>query len=107
MRESPVTSSGTRRRRGTCTGGSCTARPAPRAPRGRRRPALPAAGRVPRPARGRSVRPAGAGRSVTESVAEPGAAQPGLEESPYVGLVPYTEGDAPFFFGREREQRIV
>jgi WD40 repeat protein len=30
-----------------------------------------------------------------------------LPETPYVGLVPYREEDAPFFFGREREQRIV
>ncbi len=27
--------------------------------------------------------------------------------SPYVGLDPYSEGDAPFFFGREGEQRII
>ena len=27
--------------------------------------------------------------------------------SPYIGLVPYTEQDSRFFFGREREQRIV
>ncbi len=27
--------------------------------------------------------------------------------SPYVGLEPYSESDAPFFFGREREQRII
>jgi formylglycine-generating enzyme required for sulfatase activity len=28
-------------------------------------------------------------------------------ESPYVGLVPYTEQDARFFFGRERDQRVI
>ncbi|MEO8597845.1 MAG: ATP-binding protein [Candidatus Solibacter sp.] len=28
-------------------------------------------------------------------------------ESPYVGLVPYTESDAPFFFGRERDQQRI
>jgi formylglycine-generating enzyme required for sulfatase activity len=28
-------------------------------------------------------------------------------ESPFVGLVPYTEQDARFFFGREREQRVI
>ena len=26
---------------------------------------------------------------------------------PYVGLQPYTEDDRQFFFGREREQRII
>ena len=26
---------------------------------------------------------------------------------PYVGLVPFTEADAPYFFGRETEQRII
>jgi hypothetical protein len=28
-------------------------------------------------------------------------------ESPFVGLVPYTEQDAPFFFGRERDQQRI
>src|SRR6185369_5884322 len=28
-------------------------------------------------------------------------------ESPFVGLVPYTERDAPFFFGRERDQQRI
>ena len=28
-------------------------------------------------------------------------------ESPFVGLVPYTEYDAPFFFGRERDQQRI
>jgi formylglycine-generating enzyme required for sulfatase activity len=28
-------------------------------------------------------------------------------ESPFVGLVPYTEQDSRFFFGREREQRVI
>ena len=28
-------------------------------------------------------------------------------ESPFVGLVPYTGQDARFFFGREREQRLI
>ena len=27
--------------------------------------------------------------------------------TPYVGLTPFTEGDAPFFFGREKERRII
>ena len=27
--------------------------------------------------------------------------------NPYLGLVPYTEEDARFFFGRERDQRVV
>ena len=28
-------------------------------------------------------------------------------DSPYVGLTPFTEADAPFFFGREKERRII
>ena len=36
---------------------------------------------------------------------EPEAAPP--HETPYVGLVPYTEADAAFFFGREAEKRII
>lgn len=27
--------------------------------------------------------------------------------SPYKGLIPYAEGDAPFFFGREKETRLI
>ena len=27
--------------------------------------------------------------------------------TPYVGLTPFTESDAPFFFGREKERRII
>ena len=27
--------------------------------------------------------------------------------SPYKGLTPYSEGDAPFFFGREKETRLI
>jgi WD40 repeat protein len=30
-----------------------------------------------------------------------------VPESPYMGLMPYSEADAPFFFGREKEIRIV
>ena len=26
---------------------------------------------------------------------------------PYVGLRPYTEGDAPFFYGRDREHKLI
>ena len=41
----------------------------------------------------------------TEAVgAAPGVARPG---SPYVGLVPYEEDDAEFFFGRSHEAAIV
>jgi WD40 repeat protein len=36
-----------------------------------------------------------------------GPAAPGRPESPYVGLVPFDERDAPFFFGRSREAAIV
>ena len=28
-------------------------------------------------------------------------------DSPYVGLAPFTEDQAPFFFGRERDQQFV
>ena len=28
-------------------------------------------------------------------------------ESPYLGLQPYAERDAAFFFGRERERRVI
>jgi WD40 repeat protein len=31
----------------------------------------------------------------------------GLPRTPYVGLVPYSEADAPFFFGREDDEQIV
>lgn len=30
-----------------------------------------------------------------------------VPESPYMGLMPYSESDAPFFFGREKEIKIV
>jgi WD40 repeat protein len=30
-----------------------------------------------------------------------------LPETPYVGLTPFSEGDARFFFGRERERRLL
>jgi len=30
-----------------------------------------------------------------------------LPDTPYVGLVPFGERDAPFFFGRERERRLI
>ncbi|HVH57704.1 MAG TPA: hypothetical protein VM791_15680, partial [Vicinamibacterales bacterium] len=28
-------------------------------------------------------------------------------DCPYVGLVPYTEDEARFFFGRENDQRVI
>ena len=28
-------------------------------------------------------------------------------KTPYIGLMPYTEEDAPFFFGREKTQKII
>src|ERR1700756_5293450 len=28
-------------------------------------------------------------------------------ETPYVGLVPYTEEDSRFFFGREKDQQVI
>jgi WD40 repeat protein len=30
-----------------------------------------------------------------------------VSQSPYLGLMPYTEGDAEFFFGRERETNLI
>ena len=36
-----------------------------------------------------------------------GEAGQSLPETPYVGLVPYREDDAPFFFGRDEEQQVV
>ncbi len=33
--------------------------------------------------------------------------EPASQRSPFVGLIPYGEEDAPFFFGREVEKRIV
>ncbi len=33
--------------------------------------------------------------------------EPKRIESPFIGLMPYSEGDAHFFFGREREQRVI
>lgn len=32
---------------------------------------------------------------------------PTLRESPFVGLMPFDEGDAPYFFGREKESRLI
>jgi len=43
---------------------------------------------------------------VTETVA-PTHAAPSLPKTPYVGLVPYGEEDADFFFGRDEEKQIV
>jgi WD40 repeat protein len=44
---------------------------------------------------------------VTEILDAPVEAPAGLPETPYVGLVPFDERDAPFFFGRERERRLI
>ena len=38
---------------------------------------------------------------------EPRIERPALPATPYVGLVPYGEADAGFFFGRDEEKRIV
>ena len=35
------------------------------------------------------------------------AAAAASEHSPYVGLIPYAEADADFFFGRERDIRVI
>src|SRR5512141_2685776 len=34
-------------------------------------------------------------------------AEPAPRYSPYQGLIPYTEQDADFFFGREKEIRLI
>ena len=44
---------------------------------------------------------------MTDRPAGQGQASDVPPESPYVGLVPYGEEDAAFFFGREEEKRIV
>jgi WD40 repeat protein len=41
------------------------------------------------------------------AIAEPLVAAAGLRSSPYVGLQPYGEEDAVFFFGREAERKII
>jgi hypothetical protein len=38
--------------------------------------------------------------------APPKPASP-FPETPYVGLTPFTESDAPFFFRREKERRLI
>jgi len=40
------------------------------------------------------------------TVLDPGVEDP-ARQRPFVGLEPYDEQDAPFFFGREREERIL
>ena len=44
---------------------------------------------------------------MTETVESPVERQAALPETPYVGLVPFAESDAPFFFGRERQRRLI
>jgi len=44
---------------------------------------------------------------VTVTAERPERMPAALPETPYVGLVPFREEDAPFFFGRERERKIV
>ena len=44
---------------------------------------------------------------MTETSRPQQPAPPPLPETPYVGLVPYGEEDADFFFGRDEERRIV
>jgi len=44
---------------------------------------------------------------VTETAADTREAQTPLPESPYKGLLPYTERDADFFFGRETEEELI
>ena len=44
---------------------------------------------------------------MTETLAPPQPTERRLPETPFVGLVPYGEGDAAFFFGRDEEKQIV
>jgi WD40 repeat protein len=44
---------------------------------------------------------------VTETLATSVETPVELPDNPYVGLVPFGERDAPFFFGRERERRLI
>lgn len=44
---------------------------------------------------------------MTQVVETPPQASQAAPETPYVGLTPFTEGDAPFFFGREKERRLI
>jgi len=44
---------------------------------------------------------------VTETLETSVAATVELPDTPYVGLVPFSERDAPFFFGRKRERRLI
>ena len=44
---------------------------------------------------------------MTETAAPAQPLPPPRPETPYVGLVPYGEDDAGFFFGRDEEKRIV
>ena len=44
---------------------------------------------------------------MTETLAPWQATETRLPETPYVGLEPYREENAPFFFGRERDQRVI
>jgi WD40 repeat protein len=44
---------------------------------------------------------------VTQAITTPGSLGATLPDCPYVGLTPFTEADAPFFFGRETDRRIL
>jgi WD40 repeat protein len=44
---------------------------------------------------------------VTQPITTPGDLAATLPDCPYVGLTPFTEADAPFFFGRETDRRIL
>src|SRR4029077_1859870 len=46
-------------------------------------------------------------RHMTQVVETPPEAGQAVPETPYVGLTPFTERDAQFFFGREKERRLI
>lgn len=52
---------------------------------------------------------AGCGKppAAADAATAEGADGSAVVESSFVGLVPYTDQDARFFFGREREQRLI
>ena len=73
----------------------------------RRRVRHPAAEVRRRSYRGARASPTTARRRRHMTVAAPPSHASPSRRRPYVGLTPFTERDAPFFFGREKERRII
>src|SRR6266496_5913165 len=72
----------------------------------RRRASLRAVARVRLAARRRGLQRDARG-AMTETVVPTAEIGARLPETPFVGLVPYSDSDAQFFFGREGEKSIV